>query len=233
MQRPRLTPRLALSTLLCVMIGCGTATTSTADTSSAPFTDANGPADDASEPSPADTIQRSTDIEADMAVAPEAVDPLPDTGTVDPLPDTGTVDPLPDTGTVDPLPDTEAEGSSDVPDDSSTPSDVADAADPEATICDATVLALTQDNPQQFEFYELCVDTTGASEATLQAIDATLYCGVSGMFAGCKSTNELGCHGDLVYAAPGTKAISDAGWATLCALSAADGVRIIAGGYWL
>ena len=99
--------------------------------------------------------------------------------------------------------------------------------------CDLEVIALTQGNPEQFEFYELCVDLTGASEAELQAIDATLYCGVSGIFAECKSGGELGCHGDLLYAAPGSKAISDAGWATLCALSAAEGVRVIAGGYWL
>ena len=99
--------------------------------------------------------------------------------------------------------------------------------------CDLEVIAFTQDNPEQFEFYELCVDLSGVSEAELQAIDATLYCGVSGMFAGCKSGGELGCHGDLLYAAPGSKAISDVGWATLCGLSTLEGVRVIAGGYWL
>ena len=90
-----------------------------------------------------------------------------------------------------------------------------------------------QSNDAQFEFYELCVASGGTSEAALQVIDPSLYCGVSGIFAGCKATNEVGCHGDLDYATPGAKAISDAGWATLCTLSLLEDVRVIEGGYWL
>ena len=99
--------------------------------------------------------------------------------------------------------------------------------------CMTEHITLTQANPEQYEFYELCVAAEGATEDALKAIDPSIYCGISGIFAQCQSTKELGCHGDLTYADPGLKTISESGWSTLCELSLQEGVRIIAGGYWL
>ena len=105
--------------------------------------------------------------------------------------------------------------------------------DTSETLCDAEVLSLTPSNPEHYEFYELCFSNGSTSEAELKTIDPTLYCGVSGIFAGCKADAEIGCHGDLVYDTPGSDALSADCWSTLCTLSHHPGVRTIAGGYWL
>lgn len=99
--------------------------------------------------------------------------------------------------------------------------------------CVEEEIGFTQENTPMYEFYELCVAAdAGEQEAALQAIDDSLYCGVGGVFADCKS-GETACHGDLDYADWQTKEISDAKWAELCALSQLDVVTKIAGGHWL
>jgi|GEM_PF-3552596 len=98
---------------------------------------------------------------------------------------------------------------------------------------DAWKMAFDQDNPAKFEFYELCVKKDAADlEATVQAVDPTLYCGVAGVFAGCHELDEVGCHGDLEFVGD-TKVLTPAKWAELKALSLLDIVARIGGGYWL
>jgi hypothetical protein len=106
--------------------------------------------------------------------------------------------------------------------------------EPAEPACDPGVLAFPQDNPQLYEFYEVCVprDAVGA-EAELRRIDPTLYCGVAGGFAGCDRTREQGCHGDLTYAGPDTRRIGDEKWAQLCALSVHPLVTRVGGGHWV
>ena len=99
--------------------------------------------------------------------------------------------------------------------------------------CNMDKLKLTQDNPQMFEFYELCApaDMAGLAQQ-VQAIDPSLYCGVVGGFAGCKTGVETGCHGDLSYQ-PGTKQLTDIKWQQLCQLSMLPFVSTIGGGHFV
>jgi hypothetical protein len=111
--------------------------------------------------------------------------------------------------------------------------DVPDAAD--MAPCDQAKLGpLSQENPQKFEFYEVCIPegSDKAVEAALKAIDDTLYCGVLGVFAGCEA-GEAGCHGDLSYAPPGSKVLSDGKWEQLCKLSQLERVMRMGGGHFV
>ena len=99
--------------------------------------------------------------------------------------------------------------------------------------CDRSKLRMSQDNPEMYEFYELCVPTRIEDPLPLlHAIDPSPYCGVAGVFVGCDRTSEVGCHGDLDYVA-GSRRISDEKWAQLCALSLLDAVTRIGGGHFV
>jgi hypothetical protein len=100
--------------------------------------------------------------------------------------------------------------------------------------CDPSKMGFTQANDAFYEFYEICIDQDASDEAqeVLFEIDPSLYCGVSGAFAGCSGSIHLGCHGDLEFVGA-TKEITEAKWAQLCALSIQDSVHIIGGGYWV
>ena len=100
--------------------------------------------------------------------------------------------------------------------------------------CDGTKLQLDQTNAAQYEFYELCIPNTdvAAVEAALKGIDASLYCGVAGGFAGCAAATETGCHGDLAFDGA-EKRITDAKWAQLCLLSQQPAVSTIGGGHFV
>ena len=103
------------------------------------------------------------------------------------------------------------------------------------TGCDTSKLGLTQDNPEAYEFFELCIPKGGGQDALtaeLQAIEPSITCGVAGFFAKCDKGSEVGCHGDLQYEGA-SKVISDEGWATLCELSAVPNVTKIAGGHYV
>jgi hypothetical protein len=94
-------------------------------------------------------------------------------------------------------------------------------------------LQLGQDNPQMYEFYELCIQKDGIDPVPeLKAIDPTIYCGVAGAFAKCSPGFEVGCHGDLDFVGA-TKQITPEKWAQLKKLSLVPWVTRIAGGFWL
>ncbi len=120
-----------------------------------------------------------------------------------------------------PVSDTPVDKKDDIP-------SLADAPDA-VLLCDEKKIEFTQDNPKKFEFYELCVSK--GQEAEVIPLDATLNCGVGGVFAKCGG-GQTACHGDLDFVMA-TKTISDAKWSELCALSSLDGVSKIAGGYFL
>lgn len=100
--------------------------------------------------------------------------------------------------------------------------------------CDVSKFNFDQSNAPAYEFYEVCVpkDLDGPL-MVLKDIDPSIYCGVSGFFAGCDTDTETGCHGDLAYDAPGSKFISDGKWKQLCAISLLDFVSKIGGGHYL
>ncbi|MBM4371234.1 MAG: hypothetical protein FJ098_06245, partial [Deltaproteobacteria bacterium] len=99
--------------------------------------------------------------------------------------------------------------------------------------CQEAKILLSPDNPQFYDFYELCVAAgAGDVEATLQAIDPSLYCPVGGVFADC-GEDEMACHGELEYVGMGTGDISAEKWAQLCALSMLPVVTKIAGGHYV
>ena len=98
--------------------------------------------------------------------------------------------------------------------------------------CNPDKIAMTQENPKMYEFYELCIPADfDAAVPILQEIDPSLYCGMAGVFAKCDA-DEVGCHGDLDYL-EGTKTISDSKWTLLCHFSMMDHVSKIAGGHFL
>ncbi len=98
---------------------------------------------------------------------------------------------------------------------------------------DALKLGFDQENAQLFEFYELCVKKDAPdAEAAVQALDATLYCGVAGVFAGCDAETEVGCHGDLDFVGA-TKVLTAAKWSQVKALSLLEIVTRINGAHWL
>jgi len=106
--------------------------------------------------------------------------------------------------------------------------------EPTDPACDPARIGFPQDNPQAYEFYEVCVRRNGVDPAIeLREIDPTLYCGVSGHFAGCDRETEEGCHGDLEYAGPNTRRIGDAKWAQLCELSVHPFVLRMGGGHFV
>jgi hypothetical protein len=110
--------------------------------------------------------------------------------------------------------------------------DIAPDEDTQPAECNFDKLELTQDNPEMYEFYELCIpDNLPAVEDQLKLIDPTLYCGVAGGFAGC-TAGETGCHGDLEFE-QGTKAITDSKWHQLCQLSLKPPVSTIGGGHFI
>jgi hypothetical protein len=105
----------------------------------------------------------------------------------------------------------------------------------EPLVCpDEAKIQLSPLNPEQFEFYELCIpmDAEPALISSLQALDPTLYCGLSGVFAQCGAKGLQGCHGELSYVA-GSKVLTDDTWSMLCDLAALDAVTVIAGGHFL
>lgn len=105
--------------------------------------------------------------------------------------------------------------------------------EPDEALCDPAVIGFPQDNPQAYEFYEVCVPRGAVDpQAELQAIDPTLYCGVGGVFAGCDREREVGCHGDLDYVA-GTRRIADEKWQMLCELSVHPLVTRMGGGHFV
>jgi hypothetical protein len=103
--------------------------------------------------------------------------------------------------------------------------------------CNEAKIGFPKKNPEAYEFYELCIpkdlpDPEGA-KASLLAIDDTIYCGMTGFFAGCDKDKEEGCHGSLEYAAAGSKVISDDKWEQLCSLSLLSFVSKMGGGHWV
>ncbi|MBI4702950.1 MAG: hypothetical protein HY744_17680 [Deltaproteobacteria bacterium] len=90
---------------------------------------------------------------------------------------------------------------------------------------------LTQQNPEAWDFYELCVLTEKSdAETILKGIDPKVFCGVQGAWAQCDPAYETGCHGELEYVGQ-TKVIADAKWAQLCEMSTLDFVTKIVGGH--
>ena len=99
--------------------------------------------------------------------------------------------------------------------------------------CDSTKFTLGRENPAQFEFYEICLPMSGVDPTPdLRQVDPSITCGVGGTFAKCDVNSQQACHGDLAFV-PGTKVISDAKWAQLCALSKLSYVIKLAGGHFV
>lgn len=103
--------------------------------------------------------------------------------------------------------------------------------------CRTDKMSISRPNSELYEFYEVCIPKdfdwdVGSPEATVKAIDPTLYCGVAGGFAGCDPETETGCHGDLAFD-PGGKVISTDKWAQLCGLSRLAFVSRIGGGHFV
>lgn len=104
---------------------------------------------------------------------------------------------------------------------------------PPAADCDTAKIGFPRDNPEKFEFYEICVPQGDAAAVdAVKAIDPTLTCGVVGHFAQCDKSGMAGCHGDLGFDA-GTKRIDDATWARICRLSLLESVSGFGGGFFL
>jgi hypothetical protein len=109
-----------------------------------------------------------------------------------------------------------------------------DAVTQQCSGCQAEKFKMTQDNPQMYEFYELCVlKSAGDKTADLKAIDESIYCGVAGNFVGCDKATETGCHGDLDYVGVGNPSITNAKWQQLCQMSMFDFVTKIGGGHFV
>jgi hypothetical protein len=100
--------------------------------------------------------------------------------------------------------------------------------------CDPGRIGLTQENGGAWEFYELCA--TGPSSASVQvalrAIDPSITCGVSGVFAKCEG-GQIACHGSGFDRVSPHGMLDDATWARLCDLSLRDDVTRIVGGHYL
>ncbi len=101
-------------------------------------------------------------------------------------------------------------------------------------VCNSEKIALTQENGGNWDFYELCV--TGASpefiEQALHAIDNTVSCGISGVFAQC-GEGQIACLGKGMYKTSEHGMLDDASWARICALSMRDDVLHVVGGHYL
>jgi len=99
--------------------------------------------------------------------------------------------------------------------------------------CDLERIGFSRDNPDRFEFYEICLPAGDAeAEAMAKGIDPSLSCGVSGVFARCRELGAAGCHGELEKD-PETGRLSWRSWLRLCLLSGQPFVLRMAGGYYL
>lgn len=100
--------------------------------------------------------------------------------------------------------------------------------------CQPDKIALTQENGGAWEFYELCANGDSASvvQASLRAIDATISCGVSGVFARCDK-GQIACQGTGMDRVSERGMLDDASWGRLCALSLRDDVTRVVGGHYL
>jgi len=102
-------------------------------------------------------------------------------------------------------------------------------------VCDRSKIGFGQENPMQFEFYEVCVRQNGVDPVTaLKQVDPSVTCipGGSGVFAKCDTATEVLCHGDLEFL-PGLKWITDRKWGQLCRIAGFDWVTKMAGGHFL
>lgn len=101
--------------------------------------------------------------------------------------------------------------------------------------CDPARIGFGQENPERYEFFELCTLKNGVDPAVeLKGIDPSIYCipGGSGVFAKCDPDSEVLCHGDLEYV-PGLKWITDEKWSRMCRIADWPWVTKVAGGYYL
>jgi len=98
--------------------------------------------------------------------------------------------------------------------------------------CPVDLSPLTLNNEQGCEFYEVCISPgDGIAQSMVMSIDDTLYCGVSGVFAGCADAGLTGCHGELHTGATGQ--ISNEKWDELCAIAQTEVFVNFGCGYWL
>ncbi len=101
--------------------------------------------------------------------------------------------------------------------------------------CDPARIGFGQENPERYEFFEICTKKNGVDPANeLKAMDPCIYCipGGSGVFAKCDPDSEVLCRGDLELV-PGLKWITDEKWARLCRVVALPWVGRVAGGFFL
>ncbi len=101
--------------------------------------------------------------------------------------------------------------------------------------CDPARIGFGQENPERYEFFEICAKKNGVDPATeLKGIDPSITCmpGGGGVFAKCDPDSEVLCHGDLEFV-PGLKWITDEKWSRMCRVADLPWVTKVAGGYYL
>lgn len=101
--------------------------------------------------------------------------------------------------------------------------------------CDMGKLRFGRENPEKYEFYEMCVKKDSVNLLPrLKAVDPSVTCAkvTKSPFIDCDDATEVRCHGDLSYV-PGGKRLSGACFDRLCALSNLQVVTRIAGGHFL
>ena len=100
--------------------------------------------------------------------------------------------------------------------------------------CDPAKISLTQENGGNWEFYELCATgpSAAAVQAALRTLDATISCGVAGVFARCEE-GQIACHGGGFQRISDHGMLDDASWGRLCDLSMRGDVHRIVGGHYL
>lgn len=101
--------------------------------------------------------------------------------------------------------------------------------------CDPARIGFGQENPERYEFFEVCAKKNGVDPAIeLKGIDPSISCmpGGGGVFAKCDPDSEVRCHGDLEFV-PGLKWITDEKWSRMCRVADLPWVTKVAGGYYL
>ncbi len=101
--------------------------------------------------------------------------------------------------------------------------------------CDPARIGFGQENPERYEFFEICTKKNGVDPAlALKEIDPSITCmpGGGGVFAKCDPDSEVLCHGDLEFV-PGLKWITDEKWSRMCRVADLPWVTKVAGGHYL
>lgn len=96
--------------------------------------------------------------------------------------------------------------------------------------CDMEVLDLTRENPQEWDYYVICIEQNGVDPGIeLREIDPTIQCGAVSNPA-CAGISPASCQGELDFEEPGS-VITAAKWTQLCEISQLVWIHRIVGAH--